>query len=74
VEADGKATVQTHGYVQLPAGTGALLTLGLGIVGDLDTAAPGYIRGVASATAAELAVARGRIIDATDTANVWVLL
>lgn len=74
VEADGKATVQTKGYMQLPSGAGAALTLGSQIVGDLDTAAPGFIRAAASAVAAELVVAKGEIIDAADPAAVWVLL
>lgn len=75
VESDGKATVQTGGYVDLPGGDAATLTLGAKIVGDLGAAnARGYIRAVATATAAELGVARGLIVDASDADNVWVRL
>ncbi|MCC6457272.1 MAG: hypothetical protein IT328_20125 [Caldilineaceae bacterium] len=74
VEADGKAVVQTGGYASFPGGTSAGLTLGKKIVGDLLVAAEGYIREVATATAAELGVARGQIVDASDTAEVWVNL
>ena len=74
VEADDRATVQVGGYCTLPAGTGASLTLGKKIVGDLLVAAPGYVREVATATAAELGVARGRIIDASVTTDVVVCL
>lgn len=65
VESDGKAVVQTGGYMTLPGGTSATLTPGKKIVGDLGaSSAEGYIREVATATAAELGVARGMIIDA----------
>jgi hypothetical protein len=75
VESDNKATVQTGGYVDLPGGEGATLTLGSKIVGDLGAAnAKGYIRSVAMATAAELGVARGMIVDATDPTETWVKL
>lgn len=74
VEPDLKATVQTRGYTKFPSGAGATLTIGQPIVGDLDTAARGYVRMAASAVAAELANARGRIINNDDTANVVVLL
>jgi hypothetical protein len=74
VEGDLKCTVQVRGVVQLPSGAGASLTRGKKIVGDLDSAAPGYIREVATGTAAELGVARGIILDAADTAAVWVYL
>lgn len=73
VESDGKATVQTGGYVDLPGGDGATLTLGSKIVGDLGAAnARGYIRAVATGTAAELGVARGIIVDAATPAETWV--
>lgn len=72
VERDGYGTVQTGGYMTLPAGTGASLTLGKKIVGDLLVAAEGYIREVATGTAAELGVATGAIIDASDTTAVVV--
>lgn len=74
VEADLKCTVQVRGVMQLPAGDGATLTNGKKIVGDLDTAAPGFIREVATATAAELGVARGFILDGATAAAVWVYL
>lgn len=72
VDNDTFCTVQTDGYMQLPGGTGASLTLGKAIVGALLVAARGYIREVATATAAELGKCNGMIIDASDTANVWV--
>lgn len=74
VESDGKAVVQTGGYMELPGGTGAALTPGKKIVGDLLSSAEGYIREVATATAAELGVARGMIIDAGTTTAVVVRL
>jgi hypothetical protein len=75
VEADDKATVQTGGYMELPGGDGATLTLGTKIVGDLGAAsAKGYIRSAASGAAAELLVGRGFIVDATTTTAVVVCL
>lgn len=74
VESNGYCTVQVGGAMELPAGTGASLTVGKAIVGDLSTAAEGYIREVATATAAELGVARGFIWDASDTTAVQVYL
>ena len=75
VEADNKAVVQTGGYMTLPGGDGASLTPGKKIVGDLNaSSAEGYIREVATGTAAELGVARGMIIDAANTAAVIVRL
>lgn len=68
VEPDGKCNVQVKGHMTLPGGSGATLTLGSAIVGDLSTAAEGYIRSVATATAAELGVCRG-FIEANDTAT-----
>lgn len=73
VESDNKATVQTHGYMTLPGGTGATLTRGAKIVGDLLVAAEGYVRAAASGTAAELLVARGFIVD-DDATNPIVCL
>lgn len=72
VESDNYCTVQVGGYCTLPAGTSASLTNGKKIVGDLLVAAKGYIREVATATAAELGVARGRIIDNSTTTAVVV--
>ena len=74
VEDDGYCTVQVGGYMTLPGGTGASLTLGKKIVGDLLVSAEGYIREVATATAAELGVARGFIQNNDDTAAVIVFL
>lgn len=65
---DGFATVQIAGVMLLPSGDSATITEGAAIVGDLDTAAPGYIRAAASGTAAELILCRGFIIeDAEDS-------
>lgn len=75
VSADGFAEVEISGGVELPAGDGATLTNGKKIVGDLGAAsAKGYIREVNTATAAELGVARGRIIDNSTTTAVLVML
>lgn len=75
VESDGKAIVQTGGHMELPGGEGATLTIGSKVVGDLGAdSAEGYVRSVATATAAELGVARGEIIDATDPTAVVVRL
>lgn len=74
VEPDGKCLVQTGGPMTLPSGASASLTPGNAIVGDLDTSARGYIREVATGTAAELGVCRGYIEDPTDTAAVAVVL
>ncbi len=75
VEPDGKCVVQVGGYMTLPGGDGATLTEGKKIVGDQGAgAALGYIREVATATAAELGVARGRIIDADVATSVVVAL
>jgi hypothetical protein len=51
VEADGKATVQTDGITDLPAGTSANVTAGRKIFGALLSSAKGYIRGAATASA-----------------------
>lgn len=72
VEDDGQCVVQVKGYMTLPAGTGATLTNGKKIVGDLLSAAEGYIREVDTTTAAELGLARGRIIDNSTTTAVVV--
>lgn len=75
VEADGKATVQVGGYMTLPGGQGATLTRGKAIVGALGaSSAKGYIREVATATAAELGVCRGYIQNVADTTKVVVRL
>jgi len=75
VSKDNYAVVQVDGYMTLPAGNGASLTPGKKIVGALNaSSAEGYIREVATGTAAELGVARGMIIDAGTTTAVVVRL
>lgn len=74
VEDDGVATIQDGGFMKLPGGTAAALTPGKKIVGALLVAAKGYIREVATATAAELGVAKGEIVDASVTTAVVVKL
>ena len=74
VEADGTCVVQVKGYMTLAAGTAATLTEGKAIVGDLLVAAEGYIREVATGTAAELGRCRGWIDDPTTTTAVVVCL
>ena len=75
VTKDNFCTVQIGGIMTLPGGSGATLTLGKKIVGDLGAAsAEGYIREVNTATAAELGLMRGRIIDAGTTTAVVVHL
>lgn len=66
-------TVQHEGFCTLPGGASASLTLGKAIVGALGAAsAKGYIREVATATAAELGRMNGRIINAAVTTDVVV--
>lgn len=72
VDGDGYCVVQVRGYAELPGGAGATFTLGAGVVGDLDAAAQGYVRGVAVATLAEVAVQRGRVIDDTTLASILI--
>ena len=74
VESDNTCTVQIAGAMELPGGTGATLTLGAKIVGDLLVSAEGYVQAVDTAVAAELGVARGMILDAGTTTAVWVYL
>lgn len=75
VESDGYCVVQVRGYMELPGGDGATLTAGKSIVGDLGAeSAEGYIREVATGTAAELGRARGTIIDDTVAAATVVRL
>lgn len=73
VHADGYCVIQSGGFMQLPGGTSASLTHGKAVVGDLLSAAKGYIR-EAAAAAAEYVVMRGRIIDSTTTTAVDVVL
>lgn len=73
VESDNKCSVQVAGNMTLPGGAAAALTLGKRIVGAVGAAAArGYIREVATATAAELGVARGRIVNAGTTTAVVI--
>ena len=74
VSSDDKCSVQVAGVMTLPAGTGATLTLGEKIVGGLLVAAEGYIRVVATVTAAELGHAKGSIQDASVITAVVVRL
>ena len=75
VESDGVCVVQTGGYMTLPGGVGAALTLSKKIVGAASAApANGYIREVNTAAAAELGLARGFIVDAGTTTAVVVKL
>ena len=75
VEADGFCTVRERGPVKLPGGASAALTLGKKIVGAVDgDGNGGYIREVATGTAAELGKARGYIANNDDTTAVVVEL
>lgn len=76
VEQDGLANVQVKGHMTLPAGDGVgSLTLGKKIIGDLGAAgAEGYIREVATGTAAELGLARGFTMDDSTLTAVQVFL
>lgn len=61
---DNYATVQVGGVMRLPPGAAATLTEGKAIVGAASAVpANGYIREVATATAAELGVCRGFVIE-----------
>jgi len=72
VESDGIATVQIGGGMTLPGGTGATLTPGSKIMGDLLVAAKGYIQTI-TADAAGAVAGRGMIYDATTTTAVEVI-
>lgn len=73
VESDLFCTVLFDGVTDLPAGASASVTLGKKIVGALGAAsAKGYIREVATATAAELGRMNGKIINNADTTKVIV--
>ena len=74
VESDGFCVVQIEGEMTLPGGTSATLTEGTPIVGDLLVSAECYIRSAASATAADLLVARGTIVDSSTATAVVVRL
>lgn len=72
VEPGGIAVVQTGGIMTLPGGTGATLTVGSKVVGDLLVSAEGYVQSAAAGTAAHHVVSRGRIID-NDTTTAVVI-
>jgi hypothetical protein len=75
VFADGACVVVDEGFVTLPGGNGATLTRGKKIVGALNaSAAKGYIREVATATAAELGKQNGIIVNNADATAVVVKL
>src|SRR4051794_5678618 len=65
VEPDGMVVVHLGPVVEYKGGTGATLTPGSAIVGALLSSAKGYIRSVAPATLAEVAVAKGAILDSS---------
>lgn len=72
VESDNKANVQIDGFMELPGGASAGLTLGCTIVGALGAAsAKGYVR---VSVASESPKARGCIVDASVTTAVIVCL
>lgn len=73
VTPDNFAVVQVGGFTTLPGGASATLTQGKKIVGALGAAsAKGYIREVATGTAAELGKQNGSIVNAADTTAVVV--
>ncbi len=75
VSDDGYCTVAIGGFVDLPAGNGAALTLMKKIVGAVNaSSAKGYIREMNTGTAAENGKSRGFIVNNDDTAHVWVYL
>lgn len=72
---DGFCTVQVGGFVTLPGGASATLTRGLAIVGALGaSSAKGYIRVVATGTAAELGKCHGYIVESGTSTAVVVKL
>jgi hypothetical protein len=77
VEADGFCTVTTHGHVELPGGASATLTQGAAVMGDLGGVGgteEGFVQWVNPATAAQVAVGRGEIINPSNAAKVVVRL
>jgi hypothetical protein len=75
VEPDGLCVVQVEGEMTLPGGSGASLTAGAKIVGDLgQSSAEGYIQAAASGTAGHHVVSRGTIIDSSTATAVVVRL
>ncbi len=75
VEPDGKCTVSVGGHLKFKKGNGATVTVGKHIVGALGAAsAKGYIRDVATGTAAELGKQRGVIEDISGDPTIVVYL
>jgi hypothetical protein len=75
VESDGVCRVQTKGYMTLPSGAGQALAVAGKIVGAVDAgAARGYIRGDNVALLADVAVAKGDVIDVADATAIVVQL
>lgn len=74
IESDNFASVQVLEYITFPKGdSGAgTATRGRKIVGATRAGARGYIRDVDSAAAAELAVAKGEVVNVADADNVVV--
>jgi hypothetical protein len=74
IESDGFATVQRWGMANGPKGDSGIgtATRGRKIVGATSSGARGYIRDVNTATAAELGLMRGQIINVADAANIVV--
>jgi hypothetical protein len=73
IERDLFATIQKWGMADLPAGAGAAITRGRKIVGDLGAGgARGFIREADPAVDAEIAVARGEIINNAVSTNTIV--
>jgi len=70
VGVDGMVTVQVAGGMTLPAGSSITLVAGYKVCGCLGpTSAKGYIRDIAPATLAEVAIARGTVVDASSQAT-----
>jgi hypothetical protein len=69
-EPDGVCTVLTGDYVQMPAA--AAMAVGQRVCGALSTGNRGYIRAIVPATLADVANARGVVVDASDPLNPWV--
>jgi hypothetical protein len=74
VEPGNFCTVQVGGNCDLPQGTGAACVAGARIVGAVLTAARGYIRRLADATLAEVAVGNHCVDDATTSTAIEVNL
>ena len=70
VSADGFCTVQRWGMATLPSS--GTTTRGTKIVGALSASQRGFVRSAVAATAAEVAVSRGDVVNVADAANVVV--